>query len=185
MRIPPKTLIMLVIALPIAVVFGGYLGHSMPGMTLLLVLGLMAFCIYIIVSNKSGRAVTGAQFDDAAAFVPTPGKARIYVMRTGFMGGMQGMNITIDTSHNGQIRSNYFMMAEVEPGTHRVTARMKNKLSKAVEEHFVTLAADSSVLVEVGLEMGMTSATPYFTDYTERAQAIPRLRRLKMVDWLP
>jgi hypothetical protein len=105
-------------------------------------------------------------------------------MREGFVGGMQGMNIEIDGVWKGQIRSKFFMMAEVAPGTHQVSARFNKQGSKTPALYDVELAAGEFILLNIGLEMGMMAGKPYYTPIADGVAIRQKLGNLKMVNWL-
>ena len=113
----------------LAIVIGIYIGLSHPMIGLLLLIPVVVLVIFILMRNKSGALASAEESTDALAMNVLPGKARIYVMRKGFVGGQQGMDISIDGQLSSQIRTKYFLMAEVEPGVHRITAKMASILS--------------------------------------------------------
>ena len=184
MKMNRTTLILMIVLVPISVVVGMAIGRSAPLLAMLILLGLIGFVVWILMSNKQGAAVTPAQRDAALAITPAAGTARIYVMREGFVAGMQGMNITIDDAWKGQIRSKFFMMAEVAPGTHRIGARFNKQGTKAPEFYDVDLEAGQFVLLNIGLEMGMMAGKPYYTRIDDGVAIRQKLAALKMVNWL-
>lgn len=60
--------------------------------------------------------------EDGKRFSPAPGKANIYVVRPSIVGGRFVWNINIDGNSGGQIAAHTYLLLEVEPGTHEVTA---------------------------------------------------------------
>ena len=184
MRASKTTIIAMVIAFPIALIVGLWVGRSMPAIALVLLLALVGFVLWILLSNKQGAAVSEADRAAALGITPTPGSARIYVMREGFVGGMQGMNIEIDGVWKGQIRSKFFMMAEVAPGAHQVSARFNKQGSKTPALYDVELAAGEFILLNIGLEMGMMAGKPYYTPIADGVAIRQKLGNLKMVNWL-
>jgi hypothetical protein len=56
-----------------------------------------------LLSNKQGARIEGAELASALALTPSTGKARLYVVRLGFYGRAQGMNIGLSSGHQGQI----------------------------------------------------------------------------------
>ena len=184
MRMSTSNIILMVILLPISIFIGMNMGQNMPSLAILLVLGLMGFVAWILLSNKQGARITGPALADAMALNVPAGKARIYVMRKGFVGGKQGMNIGIDDAVSGQMRSGYFMMADVEPGDHIITARMNKQSEKTRETKSITLEAGQLVLVDVGLEMGMVRMKPFFVATFDQPEIRNALRSLKMIAWL-
>jgi hypothetical protein len=182
MRMSTRNIILCILIVPIAYVIGSWVGSEMPLLGLLFLVGLIGFVIWIIASNKQGSKIEGAARADALAFKPPADRARIYVVRKGFVGGMQGMNISIDGGWEGQIRSGYFMMADVAPGEYQVTAKMAKQSVRT--SHSVTLAPGSFVVLDFGLEMGMVTMTPFVTEISDGLAANTHLNSAKMVDWL-
>ena len=184
MRMSKPNIILMIIIVPIAALLGSSIGSSFPLFGLVALVGCIGFVAWVLLGNKQGKAVDGARLADARSIIVPAGKARIYVVRKGFVGGMQGLNVAIDGRFDGQIRSNFFMLADVEPGEHSVSARMAKQSEAARADHKVTLAAGGFVVINIGLEMGMVRMTPYFTDITDPAEARTMLAGAKMVDWL-
>jgi hypothetical protein len=184
MRMNRTTLIAMIVLAPIAMVVGLMVGRSAPMLAFLFLVALMGFVAWILMANKQGAAATAAQREAALAITPTPGRARIYVMREGFVAGMQGMNITVDEAWKGQIRSKFFMMAEVMPGLHRIGARFNKQGTKSPEFYEVELAEGQFVLLNIGLEMGMMAGKPYYTRIDDGVAIRQKLAGLKMVNWI-
>jgi hypothetical protein len=183
MKISTRNIILIIILLPVGYIIGGWVGSSMPLLGLLFLLGLIGFVVWVLMGNKQGATASPEALRDALTMRAPEGKARIYVLRTGFVGGMQGMNITLSSGHGGQIRSNFFLMAEVDPGTYDVTAQMNRQSSKHAKVEQVTLAAGESVLLDLGMEVGMMQSTPYFTVERNMVTARNRIQQAKLVEW--
>jgi hypothetical protein len=184
MRMTRNTKILLIIFMPIAVIFGMWFGRAYPLLGLLFFIGLIAYLAWLLMSNKQGARTEGAELADAMAAVPAPGKGRIYVLRSGFYGRAQGMNIGVSSGHEGQIRGNFFMMAQLDPGTYTVTGRMARGSEKTRRNLDIQLEAGQSVLIDISLEMTMTRVNLIFTEQAEPAAIMAKLRSAKMVDWL-
>ncbi len=184
MRMSTTNIILLIIVLPISLWFGSWIGSEMPLLALLGLVALIGFVAWVVLSNKQGAVVTGAARADALTMQPSADCARIYLVRKGFVGGMQGMNISIDDAWEGQIRSNHFMMAEVAAGDHQISARMAKQSEAARGNHVVTVAPGGFVVVDIGLEMGMVRMTPFFKEITDGLAANAHLNPAKMADWL-
>jgi len=168
----------------VAVIVGVYLGLKFPLFGLLCLVGGLGFAVFVLMSNKQGTLVDATARAAAQTGVPAEGKARIYVMRKGFMAGMQGMDITVDDTHKGQIRSGYFMMAEVDPGTHHLTARFSKQTESTRQSHDVTLAAGQIVLFDMTFDMGMVQGTIRFDEAHDAGHIRQKIANLKMVNWL-
>ena len=167
----------------IAVLVGLFVGFQYPALSFLLILPVIGLVIFILMRNKSGAVADPAALDEAMKLIPASGKSRIYVMRKGFVGGQQGMNITINDTLNSQIRTKYFLMAEVEPGDHQVTAQMSSGTKGAAMTHDLSLKPDESVLLDMKLNMGALQGKPDFTEIRDMVQAKQMLDGLKLVEW--
>jgi hypothetical protein len=104
-------------------------------------------------------------------------------MRKGFMGGQQGMNVVIDGGAKSQFRTGRFVRADVEPGSHRVYARMNAQTEGTAVNHGVTLAAGECVLLDAKLEMGALQGSLVFLETRDPAEARRKLAGLKLVHW--
>jgi hypothetical protein len=88
----------------------------------------------------------------ARTFTPTPGRARIYVFapassRT--VGWRSIPSVAIDSQVAGWVGASTFLMVEVEPGSHRVSARAENESSLLIDT-----AVDSTYFVKVWPKVG-------------------------------
>lgn len=165
-----------------AILIGGFLGLQFSGFAWLLI-PLAIFVVVILMRNKSGDKADPAETAEAMKMIPATGKARIYVMRKGFVAGQQGMNITIGSALNSQIRSKYFLMAEVEPGTHEVTAQMSSGSKSAAVSHELNLAENEIALLDMKINMGALQGKPDFTEIRDAREANTMLTGLKLVKW--
>ncbi len=165
-----------------AIIIGLFLGLQFSGFAWLLI-PLAIFVVVVLMRNKSGDKADPAETAEAMKMVPATGKARIYVMRKGFVAGQQGMNITIGDQFDSQIRSKYFLMAEVEPGTHKVTAQMSSGSKSAAVSHEVTLAEGEIALLDMKINMGALQGKPDFTEVRDAREANGMLTGLKLVKW--
>lgn len=165
-----------------AIIIGGFLGLQFSGFAWLLV-PLIIFVAIVLLRNKSGDKADPAETAEAMKMIPAAGKARIYAMRKGFVAGQQGMNITIGSQYNSQIRSKYFLMAEVEPGVHEVTAQMSSGSKSAAVSHELTLAEGEIALLDMKLNMGALQGKPDFTEIRDAREANGMLTGLKLVKW--
>ncbi|WP_108809973.1 hypothetical protein [Sphingorhabdus sp. Alg231-15] len=165
-----------------ALLIGGFLGFQYSGFAWLLV-PLIIFVVVILLRNKSGEKADSEETAEAMKMIPATGKARIYVMRKGFVTGQQGMNITIGNQWNSQIRSKYFLMAEVEPGAHEITAQMSSGSKSAAVSHEVTLAESEIALLDMKINMGALQGKPDFTEIRDAREANGMLSGLKLVRW--
>ena len=97
----------------IAGIFGALLGPafahhlSLGTMTLLAVVvfgAIIAYCVWALSNNKGAAKADDMLQADARAMRVPEGKARIYVTRRGFVGSMQGMDVTLDDVRDEVLR---------------------------------------------------------------------------------
>ncbi|MCB2067979.1 MAG: hypothetical protein KDE15_15220 [Erythrobacter sp.] len=179
MNMTPRNVILLVLA----VVVGMVAGLAFPLLGLVLLLPLMGYVIYILAANKGATEADPAAAEAARQFTAGPGKAAIYVMRKGFMGGQQGMNVVIDGGLKSQFRTGRFVKAEVDPGSHTVYARMNAQTEGTAVNHGLTLAEGECVLLDAKLEVGALQGKLVFLETRDPGEARGKLAGLKLVDW--
>ena len=167
----------------LAVLVGVVVGLQFPIIGLVLFIPAIIFVVLIFARNKSGAMAGPEETARALAMAVPPGKALLYVMRKGFVGGQQGMNITIDGTLDSQIRANYFLMAALDPGQHSVKAKMSSGTESAARTHELTLAAGDIVLLDMKLTMGLLQGAPDFTEVRDAVQARQMLNGCRLVLW--
>ncbi len=117
--------------------------------------------VAIVLFNLSGNRRTLAADADARrralTFVPTPGKAALYLVRTGFVGKMAGMNLAVDGREIAQLKSPRFTRVDIAPGAHALTASFGGGLAgqtKASELAF-SCADGEIVVMKLSMSMGL------------------------------
>ncbi len=179
MKMTPRNIVFFALALAI----GLYLGVKYPLIGLLLLIPLMIYVVVVLMRNQSGAIADFAATASAMEFSAPADKACIYIMRKGFVGGQQGMNITIDNTLNSQIRSKYFLMAEVEPGKHNIIAQMASGTKSAATTIAVTVGPGECVLLDIKFDMGLLQGKPVFDEVREAPTAKGKLSGCKLVGW--
>ncbi|MGH6613659.1 hypothetical protein [Sphingomonas sp.] len=183
-----KWIILTCIAAFIGVFVGPVLVRSLPdgvggSLMIAILVAVVGYIVYLLAGNKVGKAADAATLKDARLLIPAPGKARIYVVRRGFMGGLAGMKVSIAGVASGQIRMNQFVMAEVTPGTYTVeTAMARNGMKPSNSESSVTVADGDAVVVQVILEVRATHAVTVQKQLSP-GQARSEIASTKMVQW--
>jgi hypothetical protein len=166
-------------------IWGGFVyGRDYPSLMIFIVLLLVAYVIYVLASNKQGAAVSGPELAAAKAMQPVPSKALIYIMRTGFAGGMQGMNVKIGDQLTGQIRVTNFMRAEMEPGTYSIYAKMNAQTEATAITNMITVASGDIILLNYRIKVGMLQGGLVLEEIRDRDVGIKKIHKLKMVDWI-
>lgn len=179
MNMTPKNIILL----GLAIIAGVVLGMMYPIIGLILFLPAVGFVVYILLNNKGASEADPVAAQAARQFTASEGMAAIHVMRDGFMGGQQGMNLTIDDSLTTQFRTGRFARAEVAPGTHRVAGRMAAQIGGGDTVNEVTLGAGECVLLDAKMEMGALQGKLVFLETRNPAEARAKLAKLKLVEW--
>ena len=115
----------------------------------------------LVVFNLSGNRRT-APADPTAkqralAFAAEPGKAALYLMRTGFVGKMAGMNLALDGREVAQLKSPRFTRLDIAPGAHTLTASFGGGLSGQTKPSSLAFEAGAGdiVVIKLGLDMGL------------------------------
>ncbi|MBC2777809.1 DUF2846 domain-containing protein [Parasphingopyxis marina] len=174
----------------VAAFVGAFIGPALLGdmpigvVALLLVLilgGTIGFVVYSLSGNRGGAAASGEELASARAFAPADGKGRIYIIRRGFVAALQGMNVEIDGVFSGQIKSKQFLMAELDPGTYRLSAQMA-RAAKAKNAMAIELRAGEAVAIQAFIEMGAVSGKVIF-ERVEPPVAKAQVATMKMLHW--
>ena len=174
-----------------AAIVGAFLGPSLGsliGETTMLILaplfliGVVAFCIWALSSNKNGKKADTAALAEARAMRAPEGKGRIYITRRGFVAALQGMNVTLDGTATGQIKPGQMLMADVEPGTHRIqVGTAKAKLANAAEID-VDIGAGGVVVIDAMIEMGALKGSVKLTRL-DAAKARENVNATALILW--
>ncbi|MBL9070917.1 MAG: hypothetical protein JNM03_13120 [Sphingopyxis sp.] len=174
-----------------AAILGAFLGPSMASLlgegTMLILapvflIGVVAFCIWALSSNKSGKKADTATLAEARTMRAPDGKGRIYVTRRGFVAALQGMNVTLDDSATGQIKSGQMLMADVAPGTHRLqVGTAKAKLANAADME-IDIGAGGVVVIDAMIEMGALKGSVKLTRL-DAAKARENVNATALILW--
>lgn len=143
---------------------------------------LIAFILYSLSGNQGGGAAGGEAQAEARRLRPVPGKGRIYIVRKGFVGALQGMDIAIEGVASGQIKSNRFLVAEVEPGDYRIAAKMARGGKSTASTYDIGIGAGEVAVIHVILEMGTLANATVF-ERLDDATAREKLAGSKMMLW--
>ena len=131
----------------------GFLSTLIPAM-------LGVFTFYILFNLSGTRKETkadAAALADALGFAAPAGRARVYVLRTGFAGKAAGMNITIDGAVVAQLKSPRFTVIDVAPGAHEVRARFSGGAGTQNRECSVGIdvPAGSVTVLRISVALGL------------------------------
>ena len=181
-----------IIVIFVAAIVGAMLGPTILGdldpetVIIIAIVFLAVFIGIIVYSLSANKAPPKASAEQIAATrsPPPAGKGRIYIVRRGLVGAAQGMNVAIDGFGSSQLKSNRFVMGEVDPGTHHISANMARGGKKSAAAMDVAVAEGESVFVDAMLEMGMMRGTTVLT-IIDKGQAQSKLEGAKMLSWKP
>lgn len=175
----------------VAAIVGALMGPALaqslsPGATMALavgtLVGIIAVVIWSLSANKSGKKADTAALADARAMRAPEGSARIYVTRRGFVAALQGMNLTLDDSARGQIKSGQMLMADVAPGTHRLHAAMAKGIMANAGAMEIEVAAGEVVVIDAMFEMSALKGDAKLTRL-DPAKARENVHATKLVLW--
>ena len=175
----------------VAAIVGAFLGPALAQslstgamltfsvVTLIAIVGLI---VWSLSSNKSGRKADTAALADARTMRAPDGKARIYVTRRGFVAALQGMNVTLDETGKGQIKSGQMLMADVEPGTHRLHAAMAKGIMANAGAMEIAVAAGEVAVIDAMFEMSALKGDAKLTRL-DGAKARENVNATKLILW--
>lgn len=175
----------------VAAIVGAFLGPALAqslstsAMLTFSVLTLVAFVgliVWSLSSNKSGRKADTATLADARAMRAPEGKGRIYVTRRGFVAALQGMNVTLDDTAKGQIKSGQMLMADVAPGTHRLHAAMAKGLMANAGTMELEVGSGEVVVIDAMFEMSALKGDAKLTRL-EGTKARENVQATKLILW--
>lgn len=185
-----KSKITMTTALIAVVVFVVFLfvGFSIgrDGNLLLVVLALVsvgALIFFFMSGNKKEVVLSDSALADARQMQAPSGKARLYIVRHGFVGGQQGMNLAIGTTHQGQIKSGRALVADLPPGQHTLSARMARGGDKSESSLTVDLASDSVTVVQATSKMGASTALTQLSIVDDMNTAQRELDKARFLAW--
>lgn len=175
----------------VAAVVGAFLGPAlaqslstgaMLTFSVVSLVAIIGLIVWSLSSNKSGKKADTATLADARAMRAPEGKARIYVTRRGFVAALQGMNVTIDETAKGQIKSGQMLMADVEPGTHHLHAAMAKGLMANAGTMDVEVGAGEVVVIDAMFEMSALKGDAKLTRL-DGAKARENVHATKLILW--
>lgn len=147
--------------------------------TLFAIIGLI---IWSLSSNKSGKKADTTALADARAMHPPEGRARIYVTRRGFVAALQGMNVTLDDTAKGQIKSGQMLMADIAPGKHHLHAAMAKGLMANAGTMEVEVSPGAVVVIDAMFEMSALKGDVKLTRL-DSAKARENVQATKLILW--
>ncbi len=152
---------------------------TFSAITLVAIVGLI---VWSLSSNKSGKKADTAALADARTMRAPEGKARIYVTRRGFVAALQGMNVTLDDTARGQIKSGQMLMADVAPGTHRLHAAMAKGIMANAGTMEIEVGAGEVAVIDAMFEMSALKGDAKLTRL-DGAKARENVEATKLILW--
>ena len=83
---------------------------------------VVAIVLFNLSGNRRTAPADAAARQRALSFVTEDRKGALYLVRTGFVGKMAGMNVAVDGREVAQLKSPRFTRIELTPGPHTLTA---------------------------------------------------------------
>ena len=175
----------------VAAIVGAFLGPAlaqslstgaMMTFSIVTLVAIVGLIVWSLSSNKSGKKADTAALADARAMRAPEGKARIYVTRRGFVAALQGMNVTLDETARGQIKSGQMLMADVEPGTHRLHAAMAKGIMANAGAMEIVVAAGEVAVIDAMFEMSALKGDAKLTRL-DGAKARENVEATKLILW--
>ncbi|BBB08346.1 hypothetical protein [Sphingopyxis sp. EG6] len=174
-----------------AAIVGALMGPSLASvlapetlliLSVLLIGGVVIFCFWALSSNKGGAKADTAATADARTMQAPAGKARLYVVRRGFVAALQGMDVTLDGVAKGQIKSGQMLMADVAPGMHHLhIATAKAKLAHPAEFD-IDVGPGGVVVIGAMIEMGALKGSIKL-ERLDAAKAREDVHATKLILW--
>lgn len=175
----------------VAAIVGAFLGPAlaqslstgaMMTFSIVTLVAIVGLIVWSLSSNKSGKKADTAALADARTMRAPEGKARIYITRRGFVAALQGMNVTLDDAARGQIKSGQMLMADVEPGTHRLHAAMAKGIMANAGAMEIAVAAGEVAVIDAMFEMSALKGDAKLTRL-EGAKAHENVNATKLMLW--
>lgn len=175
----------------VAAIVGAFLGPAlaqslstgaMMTFSIVTLVAIVGLIVWSLSSNKSGKKADTATLADARTMRAPEGKARIYVTRRGFVAALQGMNVTLDETARGQIKSGQMLMADVEPGIHQLHAAMAKGIMANAGAMEIAVAAGEVAVIDAMFEMSALKGDAKLTRL-EGAKARENVDATKLMLW--
>lgn len=179
MNMTPRNIILFASAIIVGLVFS----QMFPIVGLLLIVPLIVYVAFVLLRNKGAAEASPEATTQARQFVASEGMAAIYIMRNAFVGGQQGMNVTVDGERTSQFRTGRFVRADVAPGAHVVEAQMASQTKGTATRWEGALAAGECVLLDAKLDVGALQGKLLFLETRDADEARGKLGSLKLVEW--
>jgi hypothetical protein len=126
---------------------------------------------YTFLSNVSGTRKEAKPDDaaraDALNFAVPDGCARVYILRTGFLGKAVGMDISMDGHAVAQLKSPRFTVVDVAPGAHEWRARFSGGAGTQQNGDCtaqINVAAGSAIVLRVSTKLELTKHRLLFVE---------------------
>lgn len=130
-----------------------------PGATPTLVGLCFGLVLAVVLHNLSGNRKVAAASDEerraALSFAAEPGRAALYVVRTGFVGKAAGMNFALDGTAFAQLKSPRFTRVSIAPGAHVLVASFGGGLAGQTKPAELSFTAAAGEIVVAHVTMGI------------------------------
>jgi len=116
---------------------------------------VVAVAVFNLSGNRRTAAADSGAKQRALAFTATPGKAALYLVRTGFVGKLAGMNLAVDGREVAQLKSPRFTRVDVAPGAHTLRASFGGGLAGQTKASELAFSCADGEIVVMKLSMSM------------------------------
>lgn len=132
------------------------------GIVAFLVLPIALFALliaYLLSGNKKAQFADQEMIAHAKTLIPSTGKGGLYIIRSGFVGMLQGIDIQIASTNTGtplyqcQLKGGRYTHIELPAGKYAVTSSTKANQLKTTTQN-VNMVAGQSVIIVGEMQMG-------------------------------
>jgi hypothetical protein len=166
----------------------GFVYHDAPGSRMPLYCGafagvLTAYLKANLAGNRKIAAASDADKHAALTRTPPPGKALLFLYRTGFVAKLAGMNIGVDGKIVAQLKAPRFTCVVVSAGKHTLKASFGGLAGPQtrVAEAEVATPADRIVVVRFTVGLGVVQNRPDIVVMPAGADSLIPLQGMAMI----
>lgn len=116
---------------------------------------IVAIVLYNLSGNRKTAPADAPARQRALAFAAEPGRAALYLVRTGFVGKAAGMNLAVDGAEVAQLKSPNFTCVSLAPGAHTIVASFGGGLAGQTKPADFAFAAAAGEVIVAHITMGL------------------------------
>lgn len=143
---------------------------------------VVAVVLYNLSGNRKVADADSAAKSRALSFAAEPGKAALYLVRTGFVGKAAGMNLAVDGREVAQLKSPRFTCVALPPGAHALRASFGGGLAGQSTPAELAFTANAGDIVVMHITMGFGALkSPLKIERAELSTMRAQITGLRMV----